>query len=120
MDKEENKQLAEQIGASELFTELFSYNEKYKLAVKGRAEENDTESPKVRGLRNKMMQSVALMHTNLSELAEQNPGTYDEIVKKINSFNTEITARVRARLTREANKGPTEAVIVEKETVAVK
>jgi hypothetical protein len=117
MEKNENKQLAEQIGATELFTDLFTFNEKYKSAVKGRTEENDAESPKVRNLCNKMMKNVALMHSNLGELMEQNPGTLSEIAQKINAFNAEMSARVRARLTRELNKGTTDAIVVEPEAV---
>ncbi|HEX2955640.1 MAG TPA: hypothetical protein VHO70_02340, partial [Chitinispirillaceae bacterium] len=120
MEKDENKQLAEQIGASDLFSNLFKFNEQYKTAVKSRAEENDEESPKIRRLRSKMLKDLSLMHSNLAEMITQNPGTYDEIAKKINAFNAEITTRVRARLTREAKKGTTEAIVVEPETVTTK
>lgn len=46
----------------------------------------------------------------------KNPDTYDAVVQQVNGTNTEIMARIRARLPREQNKGTTDAIVVEPET----
>jgi hypothetical protein len=64
-----------------------------------------------------MLNKIALMHDNVATLIEQNPGVYDTLTPKLNSFVSETAARVRARMTRDQNKGTTEAIVVEPETV---
>jgi hypothetical protein len=75
------------------------------------------ESPKVVALRKTMLNKIALIHENVATLMELNPGVYDALGQKLNSFVSETVAKVRARMTRDLNKGTTEAIVVEPEAV---
>lgn len=112
--KEEYKPLIENTGIGEMLQDLYTYNDNFKQASEQRKNEKEQETPQVRALRTKLMEKLSQFHSNLKQLIEKNPGTYNDIIQQINGSNAEIMTRIRARLTRELHsKGTTDAIVVE-------
>jgi hypothetical protein len=92
-----NQDLASQAGVQELFTELFAAHDKFETANKVKLDDSSEDFPQIRAARNKLVNRLKKLFTNLDYLAENDPDHYQRYVVQINDITSEIIALMRSR-----------------------